>query len=263
MTPDEVSNHSRGKQNNGDAAIHPVPRDEAICSQPPETLVSHASDPGLSEDLALAMLKRPDIPSAVLEALHNNSSAIQHRKVRLALACHLKTPRHISVPLLRRLYTFELMQLALTPTAPADIKKLADEALINRLDTISLGEKLSLAKRASGIVAGALLLDQDLRVIRTALENARLTEASVIKSLNRHATSAALVEAVCHHPKWSPRQEIRIALLRSDKIPLAKAMEFSHSMSRALLQEVLRNSRLPAATKAALLKDRSDTNPTG
>jgi hypothetical protein len=253
MIPDDSSDQSSGKQTGTGGTIRDVSGEDA--DRPVETLASLVPDPGLSEDLALAMLKRPDLSTEILETLGKNSPVLQHRKVRLALVSHPKTPRHVSLPLLRHLYTFELMQLALTPTAPADVKKVADEALINRLETISTGEKLSLARRASGSVAGALLFDKDTRVMRAALENPRLTESSVVKSLTKQGTLAPLVEAVCHHPKWSLRQEVRITLLRSDKTPLAKALEFSQSLPDTLLREILQNSRLPAETQAYLLEE--------
>jgi len=98
-----------------------------------------AADPALSEEVALSLLKRPDLPVETLERLGKNSAVLKHRKVKIALVEHPRTPRHISLPLVRQLYTFDLVQVALTPTVPADLKRAADEALCNRLETISSG----------------------------------------------------------------------------------------------------------------------------
>lgn len=223
-----------------------------------ERLMNAASDPALTEDLALALLKRGDLPSEVLEALSKNLSVIKLRKVRRALVEHPRTPRHISLPMLRHLYTFDLMQVALTPLVPADIKRAADEALVNRMETISSGEKLSLARRGSGRIAEELLFEKEPRVMHAALESPRLSESSIVKALVRHDASASLVEAVCQNVKWSLRREVRIALLRNDKTPLAKALEFARSLPPAFLREVLQNSRLPVNTKAYLLKQLSE-----
>ncbi len=120
-----------------------------------------AADPALTEDQALALLKRADLPIDVIEQLAKNRSALKLRKVKIALACHAHAPRHLSIPLIRQFYTFDLMKVALSPVVPADVKLSADETLIARLKTITLGERSTLARRASGRVAGALLLDAE------------------------------------------------------------------------------------------------------
>lgn len=232
-----------------------LPLEEAVHSQSAEALGSAAAHPALTEDLALALLNRSDLPAEALEALSKNASLIQHRKVRLGLVGHPHTPRHVSLPALRHLYTFDLMQLALTPVVPADVKRAAEEVLVTRLETISSGEQLTLAHRASGRIAGELLLAKEARVMQAALENSRLTESAVVKALTRRDAPAGLVETTCHHPKWSRRQEVRIALLRNEKTPLACALEFARSLSPALLREVLHSSRLPASAKTYLLKE--------
>lgn len=212
------------------------------------------ADPSLNEDLALALLKRHDLPPEVLESLSKNGSVIKSRKVKQALVTHPKTPRHVSLPLLRHLFTFDLMAVSLTPVTPADLKMAADEMLVHRLEGISLGERISLARRASGRVASELILDPEPRVIHAALDNPRLSEASVIRGLMRPDAPAGFVHAVCHHPIWSQRREVRIALLRNEKTSLASALEIARSLPTALLREILQLSRLPANVKEHLLR---------
>jgi hypothetical protein len=248
------TNDSTGARTAAEAS-ETISLEESIHSGDPEILVRAASDLALTEDLALSLLKRADLPGEVLEALGRNSSVIQRRKVRFALVAHPRSPRHLSLPMLRHLYTFDLMQLALTPVAPADIKRLADELLVTRIETISSGERLSLARRGSGRIAAELLADKEARVMETALENGRLTESAIVAAVLRYDASAALVQAVCHHPRWSLRREVRMALLRNEKTPLARALEFAHTLPPATLKEILQSSRLPASTKAALLND--------
>ena len=100
-----------------------------------------------------------------------------------------------------------------------------------------------------------LLHDAEPRVVQAALENARLTEAGVIKALMRPGAPASLVEALCHHPKWSVRREIRIALLRNERTPLPQALEFARSLPSALVREILQGSHLPAHVKSHVLQE--------
>jgi hypothetical protein len=246
----------------------------------PADLMRTAADPDLGEDRALALLKHADLPSEVLEQFAKNANALKSRKVKIALVSHPRAPRHVSVPLARQFYTFDLMKVSLSPSVPADVKVAVDDVLIARLKTVTIGERLTLARRASGRVAAALLLDaekmdgkitddkeaggrmvdaktvaHETRVMRTALENPRLTEALVIGSVLRPAASAALVHAVAGHEKWSCRREIRAALLRTEHLSLARALEFSGEIPHPLLQEILASSRLAGEIKDQLLRE--------
>lgn len=180
---------------------------------------------------------------------------MKSRKVRVALAAHPRAPRRIALRLIRELYTFDLMQFSLIPAVAADLKRVADELLVSRLASITLGERIALARRSSALVAAALLLDKESRVWQTALENPRVTEAAIVKALLRLAATPAFVKAVCHHAKWSLRPEIRMALLRNEYTPMARALEFARRLPPAQLRDILQASRLPEKIKAYLRKD--------
>ncbi len=186
----------------------------------------------LNEDALLALFEHRDLPAETLEEISHNAAAMKSRKISVALASHPHTPRHLALRLIRQLYTFDLMRFTLHPAVAADLKRVADEQLIVRLASITLGERLTLARRGSQAVAAALLLDRESTVSNTALENSRLTEAAVVKAL-LGPNGSGFVEAVCHHPKWSLRQEIRMALLRNPHTPLARALEFACSTASA------------------------------
>lgn len=209
----------------------------------------------LTEDLALARLADRDLSAEAVENISRNSALMKSRKVRLALASHPRTRRRLALRLIRELYTFELMRFALMPTAAADLRRVADELLLSRLTSITLGERISLARRSSELVAGALLLDKETAVWEAALDNARLTESAVVIALRRSNATAVLVGAVCHHAKWSVRPEVRIALLGNRHTPLAKALEFSRHLAPTQLRDILHASRLPEEIKSYLRKD--------
>jgi hypothetical protein len=210
----------------------------------------------LTEDVVLAQLKDQGLNSDVLQQISQNAAAMKSRKVHIAVASHPRSPRRIALRLVRELYTFELMKFALTPLAAADLRRVADELLLSRLSSITLGERISLARRSSEMVASALLLDKEARVWQTALANPRLTERAVVKALLRSGASPAFVEAVSHHTTWSVRPEIRVALLRNAHTPLARAIEFARRIPPRQLRDILHNSRLPEKIKSFLRKDR-------
>jgi hypothetical protein len=204
---------------------------------------SAAAAAELSEDRALALLQRSDVTAAELALLGRNPSVVKSRKVLLGLATHPRTPRHITIPLLRRLFTFDLMQVALTPTVAADVKRAAEEQLLHRLESLSLGERISLARRASGRIAAALLLDSDVRVVSAVLDNSRLVEVLVVTALMKHGAPESLFALTSEHPKWSLRTEVQIALLRNENLPLERALELAGNFSADVLREIVPESR--------------------
>lgn len=217
----------------------------------------------LTADFALAALKSRTLSSEVIEQISKNPAVMKSRKVRLALAAHPRTARRIALRLIRELYTFDLMQVSLFPAAAADLKRVADEMLIARLASITLGERISLARRSSGIVAAALLRDRESRVWLTALENPRLAESGVVKAVLRPNALPAFVKAVCNHSRWSVRPEIRAALLRNEYTPLARALEFARRLPAAQLRDVLHSSRLPEKIKVYLRRSKEGKAESG
>jgi hypothetical protein len=207
----------------------------------------------LTEDQTLALLKRSDLTAETLTLLGRNVIAIKSRKVALAIATHPRTPRHISVPTLRRLFTFDLMLVTRTAAVPADIKRAAEEQILNRLESLSTGEKISLARRASGRVAAALLRDPDPRVVSTALNNMNLLEGFVVTALTRNDASLALFTVVSEHSKWSQRREVQIALLRGEKTQLERAREFAKNFSADFLREIV-----PEGRRSTVIASRAD-----
>ncbi len=231
------------------------PIERLIHDPSPEVLCAAAGDARLTEELALALLERRDLPAGALERLARHPAMKKSRKVRLALVKHPRTPRFVSLPLLRHLHTFELMQVALTPAVAADVKAAADEVILQRRETISSGERLTLAKRASGRLAGALLLDPEPRILEAALDNPQLTEALVVKALMKNRAPQALAEQVCRHSKWSLRREVQRALLRHPGTPLVRVLVFARGLPTEALRELMRQSRLSQNVKAYVMKE--------
>lgn len=192
-----------------------------------------------NEDQALALLQRRDLSADMLTSLARNPEAMKSRRVLLALIAHPRTPRHVSVPLLRRLFVFDLMQVTLTPAIAADIKRAAEDQLLIRLETLSIGEKITLAKRASGRVVAALLQGEDARVVAPALENAQLTEPLVVGALLTPHAPEVLFKLTSEHRNWSQRPEVQLALLRSEKTPIVRAQEFAKNFSEEQLRQIL------------------------
>ena len=228
--------------------------EDLIASNEAADLVEASTDRGLSEDLALKLLSHKEIPARALELLAKNPTAMKHRRVLTAIVTHPHTPRFVSIPIANRLFVFELMQIAISPRVATDLKVAADNAIISRLDSVSSGERLALAKQGSTRLAGALLNDAESRVIEAALNNPRMTEIEIVKALKHDQVSQSLISLVCEHQKWALRTEIQVEVLKAAHTPLAKAILMAERLPPSLVAEVLKNSRLPVHVRAYLLE---------
>jgi len=226
--------------------------EELIESSFAEDLAVAARHGSLTEDLALAMLRRRDLAPTAIEGMTRNHAVMKHRKVLLRLVQHQRTPRHVSVPLLRRLFTFELMQIALTPGVAADVKLVAESVLIGKLETLSLGECISLAKQASSGIAGELLLHAERAVIEAALQNPRITEASIVKSLAKPEVPVLLLSMLTEHPKWSRRWELQMTMLRRPEATEPMIATVMGRLPKVAVLELIEHARLPQGREKLL-----------
>lgn len=228
--------------------------EDLIASTAPEDLIEAAADRALGEDLALKLLNHRELPARALELLAKNPSAMKHRRVITGIVSHPRTPRFVSIPIANRLFAFELMHLTLSPKVATDLKVAADNAIISRLESISAGERIVLARRGSTRLAAALLNDPEARIIEAALNNPRMTEVEIVKALKLDKVKQSLIALACEHKKWQLRSEIQIEVLKAEHTPLAKAILMAERLPPSTVTDVLKNSRLPVTVRAYLLE---------
>jgi hypothetical protein len=226
-----------------------------IHSHSEQDLRTAAENPNLTEDLARALLSRRDLPASVLQDLAKNSAVLKQRPVLVGLVAHPRTPRFVSLPLARSLFPFELMQVAMSPAVAADVKIAIEQMILDKLEKLSLGERLTLALRGPTRIAERLLLDPEQRVVETALQNPHLTEACIVRTLMREADHFNFVELIAGHPKWSLRIDVRCALLRNPKTPMSVALHFAQTLPADVARDALFHSNLPASVKTYLMAE--------
>ena len=112
-----------------------------------EILLLLIENPNFAETHASLLLERLDLSANLLSALAAQKKWLATESVRLRLARHPRTPRRVAIPLLRQLFLFDLVQLSLLPSVPAEIRRVAEEIIITRVPHLAVGEKLTLARR--------------------------------------------------------------------------------------------------------------------
>lgn len=210
-----------------------------------EVLVGFARNPHLQERDLLRLLERKDLAQEVVRELAQHREVRRNYSVQLALVRHPKTPRHVSLPLMKFLYIFDLLRVAQTPAVPADVKMAAEESILRKLEGMPRGEKISLARRGTGRLAASLLMSPDLELIRAALENPYLTEGHLLKVLAREDLPPVVVEQLAQHPRWSSRYHLRLALIRNPLTPFARVLAFIPEVAVTDLRDICLDHRMP------------------
>jgi hypothetical protein len=228
------------------AAVLPRSRLEPFFNETAEeVLLALARNPNLQEHDLLRLLERRDLPEEALRELAAHARAVRSYRVKLALVRHPKTPRLVSLPLMKFLYLFDLMRVSQAPAAPPQVKKAAEEMVLKKLDALPRGEKITLARQGSGRVAAALLVTQDAELIRAALSNPYLSEGQLLNVLALDELPAVLVELLSHHERWSRPYQLRLALIRHPLTPFARVLAFLPDITVNDLRDICLDPRMP------------------
>ncbi|MFI5093378.1 MAG: hypothetical protein ACHQIK_08045, partial [Candidatus Acidiferrales bacterium] len=177
---------------------------------------------------------------------------LKNYRVKRALAFHPRTPRLVTLRLLRDLYLMDLVQLTLLPGIPTELKRSAEDQLVSRLPQLPLGQKITLARRGPARLAGALLAEGHAQLVEIVLDNAFLTEAQVLRVLSREKLPPVVVRAITQHRKWSITYNVRLALVRHPLSPLATVLAYLPELTISDLRELAAPGIVPESLRKYL-----------
>jgi hypothetical protein len=216
-----------------------------IQETPAGELLPALDNPSLDEETLGLLLQRKDLPAEFLQEVLLRRRFLKNYRVKKALAFHPHTPRTEGFRLLRELHLMDLVQFAISPGVQADMKIKAEEQVISKMPQLPLGQKITLARRAPGRIAGALLAEGHPPVVKAALGNPNLTEAQVLRVLSRDRLPAIVVQSLSQDEKWSHVYNVRIALIRQSSTTLTTILSFLPELTISDLRELVAPGILP------------------
>jgi hypothetical protein len=203
-----------------------------------DVLLALLDNPALDETQVCLLLERKNLPGEILEEVARRKPMLKSYRVKKALAFHPRTPRLVSLRLVRDLYLMDLVQVAILPGVSAELKRNAEDQLLARLPQLPLGQKITLARRGPARVAGALLAEGHAQVIAIVLDNPYTTEAQVLRALSREKLPIHVIPAIVKHHKWSITYNVRLALVRHPMSPLAAVLAYLPELTVSDLREL-------------------------
>jgi hypothetical protein len=201
-----------------------------------DVLLALLNNPALAEADVCVLLGRKNLPVKVIEEISKRREWLKTYAVKKALAAHPHTPRLVSMRLMRELYLMDLVQIALMPGVPAELKRNAEDQLAARLPQLPLGQKITLGRRGPGRVAGLLLTEGHPKVVEVTLDNLQLQAAQILKTLASEGVAESVVQAIARHRKWSCDYHVRLALVRHPLSTLASVLAFMPDLTASDLE---------------------------
>jgi hypothetical protein len=203
----------------------------------------------LTEDDVLVMANRKNLPSDVLETIAKDKRWAESYPVRLALAKNPKTPLAASLSIARRLRLFDLAEISRNRFLPIVFRHKLEAIIMEKVPTMALGIKKSLAKIASGEVLLRLIQDGYPDVVKLCLGNPHLLEAHLYKVISRQSTTPGTIRTIAEHANWSSRYMIKLALVRNAHTPLPLSVRFFKALKLMDLRELYADPSAPVTIK--------------
>ena len=185
----------------------------------------------LLEDEALAVLDNPYVTPAICQAIAQNQRLAGFYSVRLKLVENKHTPQAHAVKFVHYLYWSDLVRLSVNVMVSAPVRRAIETILVNKIDKLTLGERISSAKRCSHALIKALLFDPDPKVFEALLINQRVREDDLLLVASSERASAAQLLLLANDRKWSYRYAIRKALVMNPRTPRSAAASLLRSLT--------------------------------
>jgi len=113
----------------------------------------------------------------------------------------------------------ELAKLAVDPRADPARRRQAERQLCRILEGLTVGEQITLARRAAGTVVEALARSSEARILVAVIGNARLLEATAVEIARNPATPPAALSRLAADARWRGRRAILHAVVLNPAAP--------------------------------------------
>jgi len=192
----------------------------------------------------LALLRKRDLATAVIEAVARHDRWNKRQVVRSAIVNHMKTPRTLALRLLSLLFWREQLRVASNIRLAMPLRVAAESRLKERLPELELGEKISIAHSAPPGLIPSLAVSNHARVVQSLLRNPRMREQDVLTLVKRETTSGSVLRVVAQSERWVVRQAVTSGIVCHRNTPVHVALTLLGRMPRRTLMALVNHNEL-------------------
>ncbi|MCG6949973.1 MAG: hypothetical protein LJE93_13765 [Acidobacteria bacterium] len=216
-----------------------------------EQLLKLVRDRQLEEADLLKVLRSPFCTAQIAESIATERRNLDGHAVRELLAGFPGFTFGRAMDLMATLPWTSLLSLSQSPRTPPVVRRQAERKLLSLVSSMSLGERIALARRAHREIFRVLVGAGDEQVLCALLDNPRLVENDILVILNTREPSLGFFPELARHHKWGSYLRVRRALLVCSHTPLPIALSILVQMPRVELRRILEHPNLPEEVREA------------
>ncbi len=195
------------------------------------------------------VLRNPFLTQQGVELLLEERRLLAFSEIKRSLVCHPRTPEIRARRLVPTLFWGDLLQISGDARVPPNVRHSADLQIRQRLPVLAVGERMSIARRASPVLVQQLRMDSDPRVIDALLDNTRLTEGSLMPLLGSDRARPEILTLIARHRKWGIHYGVKSALCRNARTPPEIVLGLLSQLKKSDLRAVYQDRRLSMAVR--------------
>lgn len=194
---------------------------------------------------ALRVLRHPFAAQETLAVIAAEARLLAHYEIGREVARHPRAPLVVALRMVATLFWRDHLEVAVDTRVAPQVRRLAEQRLLERIPSLATGERISLARRATPGLQAILRHDSDARVVRALLENPRLTLAVLVPLLVSLQARPEILALVAGDRRWGNHLEVRRAVARNPRTPAQVAVPIVALLPRADQLALARDPRLP------------------
>jgi hypothetical protein len=223
-----------------------------IAHQSADELESLVRTTDLDDREILEVLRNPYCSARIAEMIAASRKNLGTQAVREKLAGFPGLNFTRAMNLVGSLTWTSLLNLAQAHRTPPVVRRQTEKKLVNRIPSMTLGEKVALARRAHRALFKALINGGDEMVLTALLDNPRLVENDLVVLINTKDPTPDFLGAVARHRKWGSFIGVRRAIVESPQSPLPLALSVLVQLPRSEQRKIAaRTSNAEEVRKAA------------
>jgi hypothetical protein len=253
---DETKSRGPGEPLTADRARR-APLDELrrhLASAPSAYLEGAVQNPELTPNEMTLLLRNRFISPSLLARLGQDRQWTRYYEVKRGVVHNPRTPYPVARNLVGHLYWRDLTETLEDARLHPALRRQAEQILKERLPEMSLGERISIARRATGGLIAGFRGSGEVRVLRALLGNPKLKEQDAEAVASGEEAPGEVLGWLTRHPKWGNRRAVRWALVRNARTPVADALKLVAKLPRRELEQLATEEEAPKIVRVGAVR---------